>query len=294
VGAAHVAGTVRLRLVVAYNGASFHGVTPQPRLRTVGGVLIEAITRVLRQPTPVAFTCAGRTDRGVHGWGQVVHVDVAGGSDIDTAALHRRLNKMLSPALVVRHVDVAPPGFDARHSAIWRRYRYTLLVQPDPSPFLIGTTWHVPPPLSLDTMRLGCDGFLGTHDFTSFGRIPRDRESPSMVRTILDARWFGTTCNRGEDDQDRDDRNNAQWVFEVTATSFCQQMVRAIVGFLVEIGRGRRSAGDVLAVIAAKDRAAAAPIAPPHGLMLWEVGYPVSLGFSGEVSAGIDPRLTTS
>ena len=287
--AAPVVERVRLRLLVAYHGAAFHGIAPQPRSRTVGGVLIEAVGKVLRQPTPPLFTCAGRTDTGVHGWGQVVHLDVvptwASGPDpahpgqaFDAIGLARRLNRMLAPEVVVRRAEVAPPGFDARHSALWRRYRYYLLAGSTPDPFTAATQWHVGSSLSLDAMRLGCDPFLGDHDFTSFCRVPRDQDNPSMVRTLLDAHFHPPDGNR--------------ITFEVSATSFCQHMVRAMVGFLVEIGRGKRTAGDVREVIAARSRQRAASIAPPHGLVLWEVGYPAAMDWAKDPVLG-HATLTT-
>jgi tRNA pseudouridine38-40 synthase len=220
--------------------------------------LTRTLERVLRQP--VSLTCAGRTDAGVHAWGQVVSFDVADGQDL--AGVQRRVNALCGAAIVVRSIEATDPGFDARHSALWRQYRYTIVNRPVPSPFLASTAWHLHTPLDLTAMRLGCDPFIGEHDFASFCRRPKHGEDdppPSLVRRVLDASWSA---------------DGDILTFEITATAFCQQMVRSIVGFLADVGLGRRRAGEAAAVLRARSRAAASPVAPPHGLCLWEVGYP--------------------
>jgi tRNA pseudouridine38-40 synthase len=248
---------VRVRLVVAYDGTGFHGFAANPGVRTVAGVLNEALAKVLRHP--VRVTCAGRTDAGVHAWGQVVSFDAAEG--VDLVRLQRAVNHLLAPAVAVREATVAEPGFDARHSAVARRYRYTVLNRPVPDPFLATTAWHVPDPLDLATLRLACDPLIGEHDFSSFCRKPKVPAgvSFSMTRRVHDARWH--------------DRGDGVLRFDIEAAAFCQQMVRSIVGLLVEVGLGKRRAGDVRGIVAARDRAVTAPPAPPQGLVLWEVVY---------------------
>jgi tRNA pseudouridine38-40 synthase len=262
-------GYVRLRLLVAYSGTNFHGLAPQPRLRTVIGNLGDALKRILRLPAFPIFGMSGRTDTGVHGWGQVLHLDVpdtfssTNERPTDIAKVQRSLNSMLGPEIVIRELIIAPPRFHARYDATYRAYRYTVLNRPLPDPFLHQTTWHVPDPLNLRAMQLACDPFLGEHDFTSFCRIPKLIEGmkyPSMIRLLTHADWV--------------DLGDGLLRFDVQATSFCQQMVRAIVGLMIEIGRGQRTAGDVRSILHARDRAEAAPLAPPHGLCLWKVGYP--------------------
>ncbi|RPI08506.1 MAG: tRNA pseudouridine(38-40) synthase TruA [Actinobacteria bacterium] len=244
----------RVRMLVAYDGSGFAGFAPNPGVTTVGATLADTLERVLRQPTTI--TCAGRTDAGVHAWGQVVTFDTDF-DPLDLAALQRSVNGMCAPKIVVRALEIAPDGFDARHSAVHRRYRYTVLNRPVPDPFLAATTWHLAAPLDLAGMRLGCDPFIGEHDFASFCRKAPDR---SLVRTVHSAEW--------------DDLGDGLLRFEIEATSFCQQMVRAIVGTLVEVGLGRKHAGEVAAILRARDRAVAGALAPPQGLSLWEVGYP--------------------
>ncbi|HUF31732.1 MAG TPA: tRNA pseudouridine(38-40) synthase TruA [Acidimicrobiales bacterium] len=252
--------SVRVRLLVAYDGRGFSGFAVNPGVTTVGGTLVAAIERVLRHP--VTITCAGRTDAGVHGWGQVVTFD-ASAEGLDLVALQRSVNKLCAPRIVVREADVAPAGFDARHSATARHYRYTVVNRPVPDPFLVGTAWHVAAPLDLASMRLGCDPLIGEHDFASFCRRPRvgaEVEPPSLVRRVTDARWL--------------DLGEGVLRFEISASSFCQQMVRAVVGTLVEVGFGRKRAGDVRGILDARDRSRAGELAPPHGLCLWHVSYP--------------------
>ncbi len=250
--------TVRVRMTVAYNGRSFHGFAAQPGgLPTVAATLSATLQRRLGHP--VTLVAAGRTDAGVHARGQVVSFDAAA-DRFEPVSLQRSLNRSLSPTVVVREVEAAPDGFDARRWARSRSYRYTILNHPFPDPFLAATAWHVPEPLDLRAMRLACDPLIGEHDFTSFCRIPRRMfVEANMVRRVLDARWVGVG-----DDVVR---------FEIRSTSFCHQMVRAIVGFMVAVGAGRRRAGDVAAALRACDRSAAPHLAPAHGLCLWEVGY---------------------
>jgi tRNA pseudouridine38-40 synthase len=240
---------------VAYDGSGFAGFAPNPGVVTVGGTLAETIARVLRHP--VTLTCAGRTDAGVHGWGQVVSFDTELAEErFDSLALRRSVNALCAPAIVVRDVELAPDDFDARHSALSRCYRYTVLNRDVPDPFLAATTWHVPAPLDLAGMRLACDPFIGEHDFSSFCRKVEDR---SLVRTVISADW--------------DDLGDGLLRFEIVANAFCHQMVRAIVGTLVEVGQGRKHAGQVAGIVRARDRAFAGGLAPPHGLLLWEVRY---------------------
>ena len=178
----------RVRLVVAYDGAPFHGFAPNAGVRTVVGDLSAAIATVVRQP--VELTGAGRTDAGVHAWGQVVSGDLP--ADTDLGDLARRLNKLCAPAIAVRHAEWAADDFDARFSARWREYRYDVWNAPSPNPLLAGRAWFVPQPLSLWAMQAACDPLLGEHDFTSFCRRPKIDEGepePSLVRRVLAARW---------------------------------------------------------------------------------------------------------
>jgi len=229
------------------------------------GDLSAALETVVRQP--VKLTGAGRTDAGVHAWGQVVSGDLPAGIDLDD--LTRRLNKLSAPSIAVRHAEWTTDEFDARFSARWREYRYDVWNATTPNPLLAGRAWFVPQPLSLWAMQAGCDPLIGEHDFTSFCRRPKVDEGepePSMVRRLVAARWAEvagwSTSGAG-----------ALLRFEVRANAFCHQMVRSIVGTLVDVGLQRASPGDVRGILLARDREAAGQVAPPHGLVLWEVGY---------------------
>ncbi len=255
--------TVTVRMVVAYDGAGFHGFAAQPDLDTVGGTLVGALERVLRVPS-IELTCAGRTDTGVHARGQVVSFVVAADAfdRCGSVGLQQSINKLCAPDVVVRSVEVVDGAFSARFSARSRLYRYTILNTPVPDPFLHRTSWHVAQPLDLRSMVLACDPFIGEHDFSSFCRRPKPMsgaEPASLTRRVLTARW--------------EDAGEGILHFWIEANAFCHQMVRSITGTIVEAGRHKKRAGDMMGIIAAKDRHAAGDLAPAQGLCLWAVRY---------------------
>lgn len=222
-------------------------------MRTVAGVLAGALEKVLRHEPDV--TCAGRTDAGVHAWGQVVSLPCA--SDVDARRLQKALNGMLAPEVVVRSCEVTGGGFDARHSARWRAYRYTVVNRAVPDPFLARYAWWVPGDLRIEAMQLGADPFVGEHDFAAFCR--GGPPGSTTVRRVEECRWT--------------DEGDGVFRLHIRASAFCWQMVRSIVGTLVDIGTGSRRAGEVMGMLRARDRSAAGKVAPPHGLCLYEVGY---------------------
>jgi tRNA pseudouridine38-40 synthase len=249
-------GPAKVKMVVAYDGTDFNGFAPQagqPAVRTVSGVLGHAIGKVLRHE--VELTCAGRTDAGVHAWGQVVSFESQPG--LDEWRLQSALNSMLGPEVVVRTCETVGPDFDARHGAQWRRYRYTILNRAVPDPFRDRFVWWLAEPLDLRTLRLAADPFVGEHDFASFCR--KGVEGSSLTRRVTESRWV--------------DEGDGVLRYEICANAFCWQMVRAIVGTLVEAGQGKRRPGEMMAVLRARDRNVAGQLAPPRGLCLWEVGY---------------------
>jgi tRNA pseudouridine38-40 synthase len=256
----------RLRLTVAYNGSGFAGFAVQPGQRTVSGVLAGAMAKVIGEP--LRLTCAGRTDAGVHAWGQVVHADVPRtlrGWPLDPARVAASCNSMLAPEVVVRSACWAAAGFDARRSALSRAYRYSILCGPVPDPALAGQVWHLAVPLDLAPMRVASEAILGEHDFASFCRRPPG--GGSLVRRVLGASWSAAEVRAG-----------LLLSFDVEASSFCHQMVRSLVGTLVDIGTRRLGASAMSAVVEGRDRALAASPAPPGGLCLWEVRYPLWCG----------------
>ncbi len=275
--------TVRLRLDVAYDGAGFHGFAAQPGLATVGGVLGEALGTVLGHR--VELTCAGRTDRGVHARGQVVHVDVS--PNVDPARLVRSVNAMLGPAVVLTSATQVAGDFDARRSARARRYRYLVFESDVPDPLLASIAWTVRGPLDLRPMRAAADALLGEHDFRAFcRRVPGSSPDAPIPRRVLGCRWseVPTSVEALGQSGDFGERGGLGgpglagglgrlWRFDISANAFCHQMVRSIVGMLVEVGRGRRRASDVHWLLTIGDRSQAPDLAPPHGLCLVGVQY---------------------
>lgn len=246
-------------MLVAYDGSGFHGFAPNVGVRTVLGQLIETVSLVVREP--VELVGAGRTDAGVHAWGQVVSGDLPADTDLDD--LVRRLNKLCGPHISVREASWAPEDFHARFSATWRAYRYHVWNDPAPHPLEARTSWHVGRPLALWAMQAAGDPLVGEHDFASFCRRPKTpagEPAASLVRRVESIRW-----SRPDD--------APMLRFEIRASSFCHQMVRSIVGAMVDVGLGRRTPADITAILRARDRSAAPTVAPPHGLVLWEVGY---------------------
>ena len=252
----------RARVTVAYVGTALHGFSETDGVHTVMGKLRDALERVVR--APVSPVGAGRTDAGVHGWGQVVSLDLP--DDTDLGDLQWRVNRMCAPAISVRDLSwTDDPEFNARFSASWRHYRYHVLNSAFPDPFLAGTTWHVHQPLQLWAMQLACDPLIGEHDFSAFCRRPRvvDGSRPrSMTRRVMSADWRAV-----------DDDHPGLLRFEIRANAFCHQMVRSIVGTMVEVGLGKLHAGDVRSILLRRERRSAGVLAPPQGLVLWEVGY---------------------
>ena len=255
--------TRNLRLTVAYDGSDFHGFAESDGVRTVLGELRRAVETVVR--CPVELTGAGRTDAGVHGWGQVVSGELP--ATTDPGRLERSVNGLCAPDISVRDAAWADPSFSARLSATGRTYRYLVWNDSAPNPLRLRTTWHVPLSLDFDAMNLAAGSLIGEHDFSSFCRRPRPGPGfaeSGLSRHLHRASWtyddieqWGTSLLR----------------FEITASSFCHQMVRSIVGTLVDVGLGRRAADSIPATLAAHDRNAAGQVAPPTGLVLWSVDY---------------------
>lgn len=248
---------------MAYDGTDFRGLAPNEGVRTVVGELQRVIEPLIGQPPDIVMS--GRTDAGVHAWGQVLSFTMPDGA-VDLERIQRSANTRLGPEIVVREVTATDAEFSARFSATGRRYRYHVVNRDVPDPFLARTAWWVAAPLDVSEMEAACLHLLGEHDFSSFCRKPKpapDQDGnvvePSLVRRVIGARWVVL-----EDNILR---------FEIEGSAFCHQMVRSIVGFLVAVGTGKRSADDLPGVLAARDRAAAEQPAPPHGLNLWQVDY---------------------
>ena len=259
---------MKARLLVAYDGTAFRGFAENPGVRTVMAVLSEAIALVLRRS--VELTGAGRTDAGVHAWGQVVSGEIP--DDTDLEQFVRRLNKLCAPDIAVRSAEWAPPDFDARFSASWRHYRYDVWNSTAPNPLLRNRAWWVARRLDLAAMNDACGSLVGEHDFGSFCRrvkVGEDQTERSLVRNVMFARWRDVS-GAGQVAGERTVR------FDIRANAFCHQMVRSIVGTLVDVGVGAIAAGDLATIVDVRSRERAGRVAPPHGLTLWAVGYPSS------------------
>ena len=239
------------RVDLAYEGTGFRGYARQNSVRTVQGELEAALATVLGESVETAV--AGRTDAGVHARGQVVSFR---GHGLDLDRVRRSLNGIVGPEIGVREIGEAEDGFHARFSAKWRRYRYSIDQGPVADPLTRHMVWHVGQSLDLDAMRAVAASLLGEHDFGSFCRTV---EGKSNVRRIESIHW--------------DEGSEGVLELWVQANSFCQQMVRSIVGFCYDVGRGFSEAESVTRVVNARSRSEVATVAPPHGLILWEVGY---------------------
>ena len=258
----------RWRLLIAYDGAAFRGFADQPQVPTVAGALRQALGRTARLPAPPSLTCAGRTDAGVHARGQVVHVDLPP-IPFDGTGLARALNRQLAPAVVVREAAAVTSSFDARRSATARTYRYLIWNAPQPDPLLAPIAWHVRDALDLRAMAAASDVLLGTHDFRSFcRRKPGTAPEDAIVRRVTRANW---SVDQGSEVGTLPEGRLLR--FEIVANSFCHQMVRALVGSLVDIGRGRGNAATLLARLRAANRHRAPDPAPAQGLCLVSVTY---------------------
>jgi len=257
--ATHDPFVVRVRIDLSYDGTEFSGWAAQPGRRTVQEELSVGLGRVLRLGAPVPLTVAGRTDTGVHAHGQVAHADVRA----DAWAAHgeaalRRLASALPPDIRVRSIGIAQAGFDARFSALWRRYSYRICDSPpNADPLRRRDTFVHPRPLDLAAMNQAARRLLGEHDFAAFCRR---REGATTVRALRRLDW------------ERDSAGVA--VATIIADAFCHNMVRALVGALISVGEASQPPSWPAAVLTAAVRDPQVRVLPPHGLTLEEVCYP--------------------
>lgn len=242
---------MRVALLVAYDGTSFHGFARQRVGRTVQGEIEARLSLLLRDE--VATSCAGRTDAGVHASGQVVSFEVA--DSVEPGWVRDRLNKWLAPEVVVRAAAVVPDGFDARFSALRREYEYRCYRAEVPDPFRDRFMLWVPGDVSVSAMRAGAKALIGEHDFSSFCR----KGQGTLMRRVRAVTIVGS---------------GDELTFKLKADAFCHQMVRSIVGLLLDIGQGKREPSHVAAALVARDRARAGSVAPARALHLVRVRYP--------------------
>jgi len=254
---------VRWRLDIAYDGTNFSGWAAQRSQRTVQGELETWIARVLRLDEQPRLVCAGRTDAGVHARGQVAHLDLDLGVISDGGdALSHRLNRVLGGDCVVRRISVAPPGFDARFAAIWRRYVYRLSdASRPPDPLYRYQIAQVASEVDLPRFNKEAATLLGLRDF---GAFCRHREGSTTIRTLLEL--GGRRITAGP----------MVGVIECTvrADAFCHSMVRSLIGALVAVAIGQRDHEWLTGVTEQAIRGSTIMVMPPAGLTLEEVGYP--------------------
>lgn len=240
-----------VRLDIEYDGSGFRGWAAQPGLRTVQGELEAALATVLREE--VKLTVAGRTDTGVHALGQVASFVSHAEIEEDLA---RRLNGVGPNDIAVTAATVVEDGFDARHSAKSRSYLYRVLARSAPSPFERGRALWWPHPIDLDELSECAEALRGSHDFTAF--TPTQTDHVRFDRDVLAASWR---------------RNGDLLEFRITADAFMRNMVRVLVGTMLEVGGGRRTLPSFKQLLAGAPRTAAGDTAPPHGLYLESVSY---------------------
>ena len=293
------AGAHRIRLDISYDGSNFTGWSRQPGLRTVQGVLEEAIATIFSRHGPVpSLVVAGRTDAGVHALGQVAHLDLdaqqlaslerphrgpAKGKRLPAAAtLARRLNGIagLSSDVYVQSARIARDGFDARFSAIWRRYEYRVSDAAGPrNPLERANTLWYPTRLDAERMRTAAQSLLGLHDWASYCK-PKD--IGTTIRTLQQFDWA------------RD--GSGVLVASVRADAFCHSMVRALVGATIAVGEGKLAADELIVIRDELARTNRFKVVPAKGLTLLEVGYPSdeALGARALQTRAIRPALETA
>jgi tRNA pseudouridine38-40 synthase len=240
------------RLDLSYDGTDFSGYARQNGQRTVQGELESALGKFLGVIPATAV--AGRTDAGVHARGQVVSFEAEG---VDVGRLARALNSMLGGEIVVTRCSTAPDGFNARFSATSRTYRYMASTAPYVDPTRRRYVWRLPGDVDAGLFDTTAGHYVGERDFTSFCRSVQGK---SNVRRVEEAKW--------------EMLGDSLMEFRVTANAFCHQMVRSLVGLCYDVARGYVSLDAVEGIIVGADRSSFGTVAPPHGLTLWEVGYP--------------------
>jgi tRNA pseudouridine38-40 synthase len=243
-----------VRLTISYEGTHFYGWQVQSEERTVQGLVEDRLGVMLK--SRVRITGSGRTDTGVHALSQVANFRTS--SEIGCDAFMRGLNSLLPGDVRITGVADVGEDFNARRSALSRRYRYLIYNGVVPSPFLRNFAWHIRNPLDVDAMGDAGAVLLGSHDFSSF--VGGKNETESTVRNVIDFRA---------------ERSSGDIVtIDIEANAFLRHMVRNIVGTLVDVGRGKMGAGELREILGARDRGAAGITAPPQGLYLVEVIYP--------------------
>jgi len=242
-----------IKLLIEYDGTNYQGWQVQPKGPTIQGILEEKLGLLTGQP--VQLFGSGRTDSGVHALGQVAHFKTQ--SQMDIRTIQRALNSLLPPDIVIQRAEEVDEGFHARKHSKSKIYEYRILNRNLRSAFHRGYVWYMPQKLNLTQMKKATQSLIGEHDFSAFRTV--GSSTRTTVRRVIRAEW-----KRGRD---------GLLCFEIEANGFLKQMVRSIIGTLVEIGKGRMKAMEFQRILESKDRKKAGPTAPAHGLFLKEVKY---------------------
>ncbi len=241
-----------LKLVVAYDGSAYHGFQKQKNAVTVQNILEEVLSKLCGEAVVTAGS--GRTDAGVHAWGQVVTLETKG--TIPCANIIRASKKMLPADIVIVSVEEVEAGFHARYSAKWKRYQYRIVENEFDSPFEVKYAWQIRETLDVDAMNQASSYLLGTHDFSAFRSSGSVETSP--IRTMYEAKW---------------ERRGRELLFTIGGDGFLYHMVRNLVWSLVQVGLGKRTPKDFEAELTAKRCEFLNEPAPAQGLYLKEVFY---------------------
>ena len=242
-----------IKLLLEYDGTNYLGWQVQAKGLTIQGMIEEKLKLLTGEG--VCLIGSGRTDAGAHAFGQVAHFKTR--SEMDLCSIQRALNSLLPPDIAIKEIEETGENFHARKSCISKVYEYRILNTPIRSVFHRGYAWHIPQKLDWEEIKKATQKLVGEHDFSSF----RSTGTPTKtaVRKVFRAEW-----KKGRDGLIR---------FEIEANGFLKQMVRAIVGTLVEVGKGKISSEEFQRILESKDRKEAGPTAPAHGLFLKEVKY---------------------
>jgi tRNA pseudouridine38-40 synthase len=265
-----------IKLTVAYDGTDFRGWQIQPGQPTIQGLLTDVVRRLTQES--LNLQGAGRTDAGVHAWGQVVSFKTR--SELAPEEFQRGCNALLPPSIRVREAEEVGPDFHARWAAQAKTYAYSIYRGSIVPPFRWRYVLHVPQELDFAGMAQGARYFEGEHDFTSFsastGSEEEDRDQ-TMIRSIFRSELIDLAGSSGAAAANSVcDRYpcRQEWIYVIRGTSFLRYMVRKLIGTLLQVGRGRLSAGEIPELLAKRDRACSGPTAPPQGLCLQSVEYP--------------------
>ena len=242
-----------IKLLIEYDGTNYLGWQVQPKGATLQGVLEEKLSFLTNEK--IDLLGSGRTDAGVHALGQVAHFKTK--SQLDVQTIQRALNSLLPSDIVIQKVEEVDEGFHARKQSKSKTYEYRILNRNIRSAFHRGYAWHIPQTLDITEMKKATRSLMGEHDFSSFQSVGSPKRTAVRIVTRAEWEWSPDGFLR----------------FEIEANGFLRQMVRAIVGTLVEVGKRKITSEQFQEILDSRDRKKAGPTAPAHGLFLREVKY---------------------